>query len=72
MRRVIGTDSESLLVNAATAAKMLGISPRTLWSLTASYAIPHIRIGRCVRYPVDQLQQWVEEQTKGGTANGGT
>jgi excisionase family DNA binding protein len=44
------------------AAKALAISQRKLWSLTANGEIPHIRLGRCVRYPVDDLRQWINEQ----------
>ena len=44
----------------------LGISARKLWSMTASGEIPHVRLGRCVRYPVDDLQSWIDDQTKGG------
>ncbi|MDA1326295.1 MAG: helix-turn-helix domain-containing protein [Proteobacteria bacterium] len=45
----------------------LGISARKLWAMTASGDIPHLRIGRSVRYPVDDLQRWIDAQTKGGT-----
>jgi excisionase family DNA binding protein len=44
----------------------LGISARKLWSMIASGEIPHVRLGRCVRYPVDDLQSWIDDQTKGG------
>ena len=33
--------------------------------MTASREIPHVRLGRCVRYPVDDLQRWINEQKKG-------
>ncbi len=62
--------STVLLLTPQQAAQALAISPRKLWSLTASGDIPCVRLGKCVRYPVDQLQQWIAGQTKGGTANG--
>ena len=46
----------------------LGISARKLWAMTSSGEIPHIRLGRCVRYPVDDLQRWIDEQKRGGNA----
>ena len=55
-----------LLLTPRQAATALAISPRKLWSLTASGEIPSVRLGRCVRYPIDQLQAWIAEQTKGG------
>jgi predicted DNA-binding transcriptional regulator AlpA len=44
----------------------LAISPRKLWGMTASGEIPHIRLGRCVRYPVNDLLRWIDYQKKGG------
>ena len=41
---------------------MLSISERTLWSLMASGQIPHLRIGRLVRYSVADLRAWVDAQ----------
>ena len=51
----------ALLLTPAEASKALAISPRKLWGMTASGEIPHIRIGRCVRYPVDDLRAWIDE-----------
>ena len=55
-----------LLLDAVRAAEALAISPRKLWELTKSGAVPHIRVGRCLRYPVDELRRWIEEQMHGG------
>ncbi len=49
------------------AAAFLAISPRKLWSLTKQNRIPHVRLGRSVRYPVAQLETWLAEQVEGGT-----
>ena len=54
------TDHDVLLVNAKRAAEMLSISPRTLWSLTNARQIPHIRIGRALRYSVADLDAWID------------
>jgi len=56
----------ALLLTPREAAKALAISPRKLWAMTASGEIPHVRIGRCVRYPVDDLREWIDA-TKQGT-----
>lgn len=58
--------SNSLLLNAKQAAEALAISPRKLWGMTASGEIPHVRIDRAVRYPVDDLKRWIDEKKKGG------
>ncbi len=58
--------SNPLLLNAKQAAEALAISPRKLWGMTASGEIPHVRIDRAVRYPVDALKRWIDEKKKGG------
>jgi excisionase family DNA binding protein len=58
-------DSGQLLLTSRQAAQALQISERKLWSMKASGEIPHVLLGRSVRYPAD-LQQWIEERMKGG------
>jgi hypothetical protein len=49
------------LVDSVRAAKILGISTRTLWSLTnESKSIPCIYVGQQVRYNVGTLKKWIE------------
>ena len=52
-------ESLPMLVSATKAAKMLGISPRHLWSLTKSGNVPCNRVGRRVMYSPTLLQDWV-------------
>jgi len=54
-----------LLLNAAEASRALAISPRKLWSLTVGGEIPHVRIGRCLRYAPGDLQLWIAEKKEG-------
>ena len=56
----------ALLLTPQQAAQALAISPRKLWGMTASGEIPHIRLGRCLRYPTNKLQKWIDDQQKGG------
>ena len=62
---------ESLALRPREAAKALGISPRTLWGLTAPRGpIPCLRIGQgkrqTVLYPVAELQAWLSRQAEKG------
>lgn len=68
--RTLGGDTgpEPLLVDARTAAGMLGVSERLLWSWTKSGEIGNVRIGRRVLYPVQGLKDWVGAHTVGGPA----
>lgn len=54
--------SEPLAVNARDAAALLGVSQRLLWTWTHAGQIPHVRLGRRVLYPVDELRKWLSEQ----------
>ena len=56
-----------LLVDSREASSLLSISPRTLWALQAAGEIPVIRIGRSVRYAVNDLMIWIEWKKNGGT-----
>ncbi len=51
-----------LLLKPPEAAAVLAISERSLWSRTASGEIPHVKIGRSVRYPVAELERWISER----------
>jgi excisionase family DNA binding protein len=57
-----------LLLTARETAEALAVSPRKLWAMTASGEIPHIRLGRSVRYPVEELKRWINGHKKGGEA----
>lgn len=49
-----------LLVAASDAARMLGVSTRTLWRWAASGRVPPpVRIGGCARWRVADLDAWV-------------
>ncbi len=52
-----GTTIERLAVNAREAAKMLGVSERTLWKRAREGVIPTKRIGGRVLFPIDALRQ---------------
>jgi excisionase family DNA binding protein len=54
------------LVDARAAAERLNISRRSLWSLTNSGQIGCIRIGRCVRYRLEDLKAFVDANRQGG------
>ena len=59
------TPNGRLLLTPRQAAEALQISERKLWGMKASGEIPHVLLGRSVRYPVADLQQWIEERMKG-------
>jgi hypothetical protein len=54
---------EPLAVDSATAAKMIGISQRTLADLPD---VPRMRVGRRVVFPVHALKEWINQRTTAG------
>jgi len=58
--------NSALLLTPRQAAEALAISPRKLWSMTASGEIPHIRLGRSLRYPTAGLRRWIDQQKQEG------
>jgi excisionase family DNA binding protein len=56
----------AILVDAREAARRLAISPRTLWQLTKDRVVPSIRIGKCVRYRVADLEDWTRQRVVKG------
>lgn len=56
-----------LALRPREAARALGISERTLWTLTKAGSIRCVRLQRAVLYPVDSLREWLAQQSvKGG------
>lgn len=52
---------DRLALPAPDTAKLLGISERHLWSLSASGRLPApIRLGRSVRWRLDELRAWLD------------
>jgi hypothetical protein len=62
---------DPLALRPRDAAKALGISLRTLWTLSAPRGpIPCVRIGtgkrKAVLYPADALREWLRAQAQQG------
>jgi hypothetical protein len=59
----ITNDLQPLLVKPHEAARMLGISARTLWGLSAPRGpVPVVKISRSIRYDVLDLKRWIDHQ----------
>ncbi len=51
-----------ILLTAKQTADALSISKPTLWRWAKQGTLPPIRIGRCTRWPADQVHAFVERQ----------
>ena len=57
-------ETTKLALSPREAAKALSVCEKTLYTMTKKYNIPVIRLGRAVRYPLDELKKWIERQSK--------
>ncbi|WP_417737388.1 helix-turn-helix domain-containing protein [Rosistilla oblonga] len=57
------------LLSEREGAKWLGISPRTLWALRDAGEIPIVRVGRLVKYDLDDLRAYVAANKVATTAH---
>ncbi len=55
--------SVRLLLTSRQTAEALSISERTLWGLTD---LPRVRIGRSVRYDVEDIRAWIASRKHAG------
>jgi excisionase family DNA binding protein len=53
------------LLNAVEAAEFLGIGRNTLYIWVRAGRVPHFKIGTAVRFDVDELRRWLEENRRG-------
>lgn len=54
--------SEPLLIGVEEVARLLNVSPRTVWTLTATGELPHLRIGRRVLYSREGVRSWTQSR----------
>lgn len=57
------------MLTAQAVAEILAVPQHRVYELTRRGVLPHVRIGRQVRYPQDRLRDWIEA---GGTDDDGT
>ena len=60
------TPPNRLLLNSREASEALGVSERTLATLTQAGALPVIRIGRSVRFALDDIREFVDRSRRQG------
>ena len=65
---VVGTQpkgrdgKEPVLVRISVASRITGYSVNYLYHLASSGAIPYVKRGRSLRFDVNELQQWMQQQ----------
>ena len=57
---------DKLLLKPSEVGQVLGIGRSLVYELIARKEIPSIRIGRCIRVPIESLQKWLKEREDDG------
>lgn len=62
------THLKPVVLRYREAAKVLGVSPRTLWLWTKNGLVPHVRVGlgrrKIILYPLEELRSWLSRQSR--------
>jgi excisionase family DNA binding protein len=56
------------LLRASEVGELLAVSERHVLELARRDEVPHVRIGRAVRFRPDAIAAWVVEREQGGPA----
>jgi excisionase family DNA binding protein len=60
--------NDDRLLTAVEVAELLAVPERWVHEHTRSGLIPHVQLGRYVRYRREAVIAWIDEQEKGGAA----
>lgn len=56
------------LLTASEVAELLSVPERWVREHTRSDLIPHVQLGRYIRYRPERVRDWLDEQERGGAA----
>lgn len=56
--------TDRLLLRPCEAGEAIGVSRSKAYELIAAGKIPSVKVGGCVRVPVDALKAWINGQLK--------
>jgi excisionase family DNA binding protein len=54
------------LLTAEVVAEMVGVTVDYIWALCRADEIPHLRLGRALRFRRSSVLKWIEEREQGG------
>ncbi len=62
-------ESSLRLLNVQEIADLLGVKKSTIYQWTHQGFIPHVKVGKLVRFKPDAVMKWVNEKETGGRKN---
>ena len=51
------------IITIQEASQYTGLAVKTLYTMVSQRRIPHVKVGRLLRFDVGLLNQWLQEQT---------
>lgn len=54
------------LIDVRTLAKLFGVGERYVLRMVAERRVPTVKVGRLVRFDLDDIRRWIEEQRRPG------
>ena len=54
-----------LSLTRSEAAEALGVSVNTIDAWIRNASLPHLKVGRCVLFPVHELEKWLSDNVTG-------
>ncbi len=57
------------LLNSAQVAEWLNVKESTIRKWTHYGFIPHVKLGRCVRFCESEIEQWLRERAEKGRSS---
>jgi excisionase family DNA binding protein len=54
------------LLTVAEGAQLLAVRPSWVYDACRRELVPHVRLGKHVRFDEEELRQWLREQQQGG------
>lgn len=64
----MSTTEPSMLLRIPEAARALGIARSLAYEMARDGRLPTVHIGKAVRVPRRQLEEWIEERTRAESA----
>jgi excisionase family DNA binding protein len=61
------TENGRLLLDADQAAELLGLTRKQIYKLAREHQIPHLKVGRYLKFRRESLEAWIREQEIGAT-----
>jgi excisionase family DNA binding protein len=60
MRETTATAARRQLATVDTVVERLGVSRYRVYELAREGLLPHVRIGKSVRFDMDRVEEWIE------------